>query len=231
MSSNLGSSEILRRARSLLVELRSGGVDFLPAAASGRAAEGSDAQPADGALELIQTDLGDCTRCGLAARRNRIVFGEGNPRARVVFVGEGPGADEDRTGRPFIGRAGELLTKMIEALGWTREEVYICNIVKCRPPGNRAPQLEEVASCLPFLRRQLQAIRPKAIVALGRPATSTLLERNVAISKLRGIWHEWDGIPLMPTYHPAFVLRQYTREVRRAVWDDLRAVRTRVDEA
>jgi DNA polymerase len=158
------------------------------------------------------------------------VFGEGNAEARVVFVGEGPGAEEDRTGRPFVGRAGELLNKIIASVGWRREDVYICNVVKCRPPGNREPQMEEVASCRPFLERQLRSIHPKVIVTLGKPATSTLLGRTVAITKMRGIWHEWEGIPLMPTYHPAYLLRSYTRETRQAVWDDLRAVRDRVEE-
>jgi uracil-DNA glycosylase len=184
--------------------------------------------PAAG-LRAIRAELGDCRRCRLCEGRKNIVFGEGSPEARVVFVGEGPGQTEDETGRPFVGRAGELLTKMIEAVGWTREQVYICNIVKCRPPGNRDPQLDEVAACRGFLDKQLGTIRPIAIVALGKPATSTLLGRPVAITKARGLWHEWNGIPVMPTYHPAYLLRNYTRETRQAVWDDLRAVRARID--
>ena len=155
------------------------------------------------------------------------MFGEGNPNARVVFVGEGPGADEDRSGRPFVGRAGELLTKMIGALGWKREDVYICNILKCRPPQNRDPKPGEIAACRPFLDKQLAAIAPRAIVTLGKPASSTLLGRNVAITKERGIWREFNGIPLMPPYHPAYVLRQYTKEVRGAGWAALQAVRER----
>jgi DNA polymerase len=181
------------------------------------------------ALRAIRTDLGDCRRCGLCETRHSIVFGEGNAGARVVFVGEGPGADEDRTGRPFVGRAGELLTRMIESVGWQRSEVYICNIVKCRPPGNRDPNDAEVRTCSPFLERQLLAIRPQVIVALGRPAASMLLGQPVAITRLRGRWHEWRGIALMPTFHPAYVLRSYTRETRQAVWDDLRAARARAD--
>jgi DNA polymerase len=180
---------------------------------------------------MIRAELGECTRCRLHAARQTIVFGEGNPEAPVVFVGEGPGAEEDRTGRPFVGRAGELLTKMIEAVGWQRGDVYICNIVKCRPPGNRDPQLDEVATCRPFLDKQLFTIRPHVIVTLGKPAASTLLGRNVAITKTRGIWQEWNGIRLMPTFHPAYLLRNYTRETRQAVWDDLRAVREQVEEA
>ena len=179
------------------------------------------------ALTELRAEIGDCTRCGLCEKRQQIVFGEGNPEAPLVFVGEGPGADEDRTGRPFVGRAGELLTRMIEALEWTRDDVYICNIVKCRPPGNRDPKLDEIATCRPFLDRQLQIIQPRVIVSLGKPATSTLLGRNVAITRMRGSWQEWNGVPLMPTYHPAYVLRQYTRETRQAVWDDLRAAKER----
>ena len=222
---------LLRELRHSLAGFAEEGVDWLPqptpASAESRT-EGTDrAVPGDSPLEAVREELGDCQRCGLCETRNNIVFGEGNPRASVVFVGEGPGADEDRTGRPFVGRAGELLTKMIEALGWKREDVYICNIVKCRPPQNRDPKLDEIASCRPFLDKQLAAIQPRAIVTLGKPASSTLLGRNVAITRERGIWQDFNGIPLMPTYHPAYVLRQYTREVRQAVWDDLQAVRER----
>ena len=198
------------------------------AAPSGRKAAPSGAKAA--ALAAVREELGDCQRCGMCERRKNIVFGEGSPEARVVFVGEGPGADEDRTGRPFVGKAGELLTRMIEGLEWRRDDVYICNIVKCRPPGNRDPQPDEVSTCRPFLEQQLSVIQPKVIVTLGRPAASTLLGRSVAITKLRGNWQEWNGVPLMPTLHPAYVLRQYTLETRQAVWDDLRAVRERVEQ-
>jgi DNA polymerase len=180
-------------------------------------------------LDAIRADIGDCRRCPLCEQRKNVVFGEGNPDARVVFVGEGPGEEEDKSGRPFVGRAGELLTKMIEAVGWRREDVYICNIVKCRPPGNRDPQPVEVATCEPFLVQQLHGILPTAIVTLGKPAISALLGRPVPITKLRGHWQQWQGIPVMPTYHPAYLLRNYTRETRQAVWDDLRAVRERVE--
>jgi DNA polymerase len=180
-------------------------------------------------LDAIRGEIGDCRRCGLCEKRRNIVFGEGSPGARIVFVGEGPGEEEDKSGRPFVGRAGELLTKMIEAVGWRREDVYICNIVKCRPPGNRDPQPIEVATCEPFLHQQLHAIAPAAIVTLGKPAISALVGRPVAITKLRGRWLEWQGLPVMPTYHPAYLLRNYTRETRQAVWDDLRAVRERVE--
>jgi len=175
-------------------------------------------------LEEVRRELGDCTRCGLAAGRTQIVFGDGNPDADLMFIGEGPGQEEDRRGLPFVGRAGELLTQMIEkGLGIQRSEVYICNIVKCRPPNNRTPQGGEVAACRPFLDGQIAAVRPKVIVALGKPAASLLLGRNVAITRLRGTWHEVAGIPLMPTLHPAYVLRQYTPENRRNVWEDLKA--------
>lgn len=230
------TTSLREQVREFVLELGEDGVDFWPRAVATTAAEPAtreaalDAAGPAAALEAVRLDLGECTRCPLCEKRQNIVFGEGSPTASVVFVGEGPGADEDRTGRPFVGRAGELLTRMIEALEWRREDVYICNIVKCRPPGNRDPKLEEITTCRPFLDRQLAAIAPRAIVTLGRPATSTLLGRNVAITKLRGIWQEWNGVPVMPTYHPAYVLRQYTRDTRQAVWDDLQAVRQRVQD-
>jgi DNA polymerase len=241
---------IRRGLRQMLAELQAEGVEALPrapapvsspattprcapaSAASAAPAPAASAAPVKvdaSGLEAVRLELGECTRCRLCETRKQIVFGEGNPQAAVVFVGEGPGADEDRSGRPFVGRAGQLLDKMIESVGWKREEVYICNVVKCRPPGNRNPELDEVATCRPFLEAQLRAISPRAIVTLGKPAATTLLDRNVAITRERGVWREWEGIPLMPTFHPAYVLRQYTRENRQAVWDDLRAVRERVD--
>lgn len=176
-------------------------------------------------LPQIREELGECTRCKLHAGRTHIVFGEGDPNAEILFIGEGPGADEDRLARPFVGRAGKLLTKIIEdGMKLRREDVYIANIVKCRPPGNRDPEKEEVATCKPFLLQQIRAIRPKVIVTLGRPATSTLLERTIQITRMRGQWQDFHGIPLMPTYHPAFVLRQYTEKTRREVWEDMKAV-------
>ena len=150
-------------------------------------------------LQAVREELGDCTRCKLSAGRNKIVFGSGNPNADLVFVGEGPGKDEDEQGFPFVGRAGKKLTEIIEkGMGLNREQdTYICNIVKCRPPGNRDPEADEISACQPFLLKQLQAIRPKVIVALGKPASSTLLGRNVPITKERGTWHEFEGIKLM----------------------------------
>ena len=187
----------------------------------------------DGRVTLaeVREVLGDCTRCRLHEGRTQIVFGDGDPEADLMFVGEGPGEQEDLRGIPFCGRAGELLTSMIEkGLEIPRSSVYICNIVKCRPPGNRTPLADEVSACRPFLEGQVAAVRPKVIVALGKPATSLLLGRDVAITRVRGQWHEFQGIPLMPTLHPAFILRQYTEENRRNVWEDLKAALVRARE-
>ncbi len=182
-------------------------------------------------LDAVRAELGECTRCNLCNGRSTIVFGDGDPEARLMFVGEGPGEQEDRQGLPFVGRAGELLTAMIEkGLEIPRRSVYICNIVKCRPPGNRTPLPDEVAACRPFLDGQIDAVRPRVIVTLGKPAASLLLGRDVAITRIRGTWHEYRGIPLMPTLHPAFILRQYTAENRRAVWQDLKAAQARAEE-
>jgi DNA polymerase len=191
---------------------------------------GEDA-PADPAARLdeIRADLGDCTRCKLHEGRTNIVFGVGDPRARLMFVGEGPGAEEDARGEPFVGRAGKKLDEMIVAIGLRREDVYIANIVKCRPPDNREPQPDEVGTCVPFLLEQIAAIRPAVIVTLGGPATKTLLNTRVGITKLRGTWHSYAGIPVMPTFHPAYLLRAYTPENRRKVWEDLKAARARMD--
>jgi uracil-DNA glycosylase family 4 len=175
-------------------------------------------------LEEVRSRLGECTRCGLCSGRTSIVFGDGDPSADLMFIGEGPGEQEDLRGLPFVGRAGELLTQMIEkGIGISRSDVYICNIVKCRPPRNRNPLPPEVSACRPFLDGQILAVKPKVIVTLGKPAASLLLDRNVAITQERGTWQEYRGIPLMPTLHPAYVLRQYTAENRRAVWQDLQA--------
>jgi len=182
-------------------------------------------------LPAIREHLGDCRRCKLCETRTHIVFGVGNPQAKLLFIGEGPGADEDAQGEPFVGRAGQKLNEMIRAIGLTREEVYIANVVKCRPPGNRDPEPDEVATCAPFLFRQIEAIAPRAIVALGSPAAKTLLGTKVGITALRGKWGQFRGIPVMPTFHPAYLLRAYTPENRRLVFDDLKAARARIDEA
>ena len=179
-------------------------------------------------LEAIREELGDCQRCDLCAGRQNIVFGDGNPQADILFIGEGPGQQEDEQGRPFVGRAGGLLTQMIEkGMGISRSEVYICNIVKCRPPNNRNPLPQEASTCRPFLDQQIDAVQPKVIVTLGKPAASLLLDREVAITRLRGTWQEYRGIAMMPTLHPAYVLRQYTAENRRAVWEDLQSALAR----
>lgn len=178
-------------------------------------------------LAEVRAELGDCTRCKLARTRNQIVFGVGAEDAPLMFVGEAPGADEDRLGEPFVGRAGELLDRMIEAMGWTRGTVYIANTTKCRPPGNRNPEPDELAACTPFLRAQIDAIRPRVIVALGRPAANTLLGTDAPISALRGRWHEARGVKVMPTFHPAFLLRQPDR--KRDAWADLKLVIAELD--
>lgn len=180
--------------------------------------------PGSDSLASIRTDLGDCRRCPLAGERNRIVFGEGDEGARVVFVGEAPGFHEDQQGRPFVGAAGQLLTRMFGAMQLSRESVYICNILKCRPPGNRNPLPPEIRACEPFLKRQLGAIRPEVIVALGKFAAQTLLATDAPISKLRGRFHEYQGIKVMPTFHPAFLL--HNPERKRDVWEDLKQVMT-----
>lgn len=189
------------------------------------APERRDAAPV---LAAIRADLGDCRRCKLCEQRTNIVFGVGSPAARLMFVGEGPGADEDARGEPFVGRAGQKLNEMIKAIGLTREEVYIANVVKCRPPDNRTPEPDEVATCSPFLFRQIEAIEPRVIVALGAPAAKTLLGTKVGITQLRGNWGRFRGIPVMPTFHPAYLLRAYTLENRRMVFEDLKAARDRV---
>ena len=182
--------------------------------------------PVGESLSDIRNDLGDCTRCPLSRGRTRIVFGEGAEHARLAFVGEGPGFEEDRSGRPFVGAAGALLDKIIIAMGLTRETVYIGNIVKCRPPGNRNPTPEEIATCLPFLKRQLAVIRPRVICALGSVAARSLLETKTPISRLRGRFHEVMGVAVMPTFHPAFLLRNPER--KRDVWNDMQLVMKRL---
>jgi len=177
---------------------------------------------ADDTLQKIRTDLGDCTRCKLHRGRTKLVFGDGNPKAELVFVGEGPGRDEDAQGLPFVGRAGKLLTQMIEAMGLQREDVYICNVVKCRPPENRTPEKDEIKTCSPFLLRQLDAISPKVIVCLGSVAAQTLLETNRGISHFRGEWLDFRGRKLMATYHPAYLLRNPS--AKGEVWKDLQKV-------
>jgi DNA polymerase len=173
-------------------------------------------------LLKIRQDLGDCTRCKLHKGRNKIVFGDGSAKAKLVFVGEGPGADEDKQGLPFVGRAGKLLTQMIEAMGLQRSDVYICNVVKCRPPDNRQPEKDEVTACSPFLFRQLDVLQPRVIVCLGSTAAQTLLQTNRGISHFRGEWLDFRGYKMMATYHPAYLLRNPA--AKGEVWKDLQKV-------
>ena len=185
-------------------------------------------QPAPlGSLEELRREIGQCRRCRLHKGRKNLVFGEGSPGARLVFVGEGPGYEEDVAGRPFVGRSGRLLTRIIEnAMGLTRKEVYICNVVKCHPPGNRDPGADEIEVCLPFLKRQIQIIRPEVICCLGRVACQALIARDFRIKSQRGTWHSFEGIPLMPTFHPAYLLRNPS--AKREVWEDIKKVMKKI---
>lgn len=206
-----------------------------PAAAAARAGAALDPTGAEDPLAAADLPamgraLAACRRCRLCQRRTQVVFGVGNPRARVVFVGEGPGADEDRIGEPFVGRAGQLLNAMLPSIGLKREDVYIANVVKCRPPGNRDPEPDEAAACMPYLRRQIELIDPAVIVCLGRVAASHLLGTTAPISSYRGRWTTWAGRDVLPTFHPAYLLRNPA--AKRESWADFKKLREklRVDE-
>jgi uracil-DNA glycosylase family 4 len=173
-------------------------------------------------LEELEKFINNCNKCRLSKERKNIVFGEGHPHARLVFVGEAPGMDEDLTGRPFVGQAGKLLTDIIKAMGLTRDEVYICNIIKCHPPHNRDPERDEIEMCLPFLESQLSLIRPEIICAIGRISAQSLIREDFKITKERGQWQSFRGIPLMPTYHPAYLLRY--PQAKKAVWEDMQKI-------
>ncbi len=195
----------------------------------------SAAVAAQTTLEGLQAAIAGCLACPLGPGRLRFVFGEGNPRARLMFIGEGPGRDEDLQGRPFVGKAGELLDRMIGAIGLARGDVYITNIVKCRPPDNRTPTAEEARACLGYLHRQIELVAPAVIVTLGATPLRELVGATEGITRIRGQWQrvrvgERD-LPVMPTFHPAYVLRQYTQDVRRAVWEDLQAAKTWIDKS
>lgn len=243
--------ELIASLEGYLHELRETGVDGLPlgtvhpvavTAAPTAVAELPPAAPSppvgpqpstfspevlpSGGLATVREELGDCHRCRLGDTRINLVFGVGNSAARVVFVGEAPGGDEDQQGIPFVGEAGQLLTKIIIAMGFRREEVYICNVLKCRPPKNRNPQPDEIEQCHPFLLRQLRAIGPEVIVALGTFSAQTLLQTKEPISKLRGVFHDYHGITLMPTFHPAYLLRNAS--MKREVWEDMQKVMKRL---
>ena len=185
------------------------------------------APPNESLLNIIQ-DIGDCHRCRLSEARNKIVFGDGNPQSPLVFVGEGPGADEDEQGIPFVGRAGQLLTQMIEGtskkegIPLLRKDIYICNVVKCRPPANRTPEADEMEICGQFLYRQFNAIRPKAICALGGTAARAVTGHKEGVTKMRGKWFKWQDIPVMVTYHPSYLLRAYNEGAKREAWEDLK---------
>ncbi len=229
---DLGIGALYRRETS---PYGAGGPPALPAAPAEpgeRVAPPAAPSPprAPGALLEILADIGDCRRCRLHEGRNKIVFGVGNERSPLVFVGEGPGADEDEQGIPFVGRAGQLLTQMIEntakreGIPLGRSDVYICNVVKCRPPGNRTPEPDEMEICGQFLHRQLLAIQPKAMCALGGTAVRALLGLKEGVTKLRGKWFKWREIPVMVTYHPTYLLRPYNQEAKREAWEDLKKV-------
>ncbi len=220
--------EILRDIRNLLEYHESLGLKEIPldmiAARTKKKSRrrGGVAHGPAQALEELRADIGECTRCRLHHGRTHLVFGVGDPRADLMFIGEGPGRDEDIQGEPFVGRAGQLLTRIIEAMGFKRKDVYIANIVKCRPPQNRVPAADEAAICLPFLVRQVEIIKPRVIVCLGSVAVQHLLQTEAKITRLRGQWQEWRGIPVMPTYHPAFLLRN--PNMKKPVWEDMQEV-------
>lgn len=215
--------EILSHLKGHLLFLQEMGLEDLPRPRARNPQLISDQpdQPAS-ALHSIREEIGDCRRCKLHSSRTQIVFGAGNPLATLVFVGEAPGQDEDRQGLPFVGKAGQLLTRMIAAMGFTREEVYIANIVKCRPPNNRNPEPDEIAACEPFLKKQLGVVQPQIICALGNFAAQTLLRTQAKISQLRGRFHDYLGIRVMPTFHPAYLLRN--PQDKRLVWEDLQKI-------
>ncbi len=205
--------------KSYLDYLRRMGIEGLPTSGS---QESSSIPSMKATLEDVRNELGDCRRCKLHRTRHTIVFGEGNKDAKLMLIGEGPGYDEDVQGRPFVGKAGQLLTKILQSIHVQREEVYITNIVKCRPPQNRNPEPDEIESCYPFLLRQIRAIRPKMIVALGKVAAQTLLKTDTTITALRGKFFDLPGIKVIPTYHPAYLLRNPER--KREVWEDMKRI-------
>ena len=229
MSSRAELLEVVGQLKTLLMSYPQTGLDLeLP---RGRVTppESGQGLPAD--LEGLRAFIGDCKRCKLAEGRKRLVFGEGSAKARLVFVGEGPGAEEDAAGEPFVGEAGKLLTKIIEnGMGLKREDVYICNVVKCRPPNNRDPEAEEVQTCLPFLQQQLAIIEPEVICTLGRIAAKSLLGREFKITQERGTWFTFTGIPLMATFHPAYILRNPSdeRRLKGLVWEDVKKIMRRL---
>jgi len=207
--------------------LESIGIDYLPGQVATALGEAGEVTAEYETLQQLRDGIGDCKRCQLSEGRKHIVFGTGNPDADLVFVGEAPGKDEDLKGEPFVGKAGELLTRIISAMGLTRDDVYICNVIKCRPPANRDPLPVEVETCEPFLQEQLRIIKPRVICALGTFASQSLLKSEVRISRLRGQFRDYYGIPLMPTFHPSFLLRN--PHAKREVWEDIKVVMELLD--
>lgn len=207
--------------------LESIGIDYLPGGIPPSIAQGSDTASGFGTLQELRDEIGDCRRCPLSKDRHHIVFGVGNPDADLVFVGEAPGREEDNQGEPFVGMAGQLLTRIISAMGLSRDDVYICNVIKCRPPDNRDPLPAEIEMCEPFLKEQLRIIKPRAICALGSFASQTLLKSEIKISRLRGQFHDYYSVPLMPTYHPSYLLRN--PHAKRDVWEDIKKVMELLD--
>lgn len=196
-----------------------------PSTAPGRSGSGLDLPSSGRNLETIAAEVRACQKCGLAAGRTLAVPGEGNPKSQILFIGEGPGHDEDVQGRPFVGRAGQLLTKIIAAMGFERSEVFIANIVKCRPPENRVPHRDEAEACAPYLLEQIAVLRPRVIVTLGKTAADFFLPNVKAMSSIRGVFQEWHGLPLMPTFHPSYLIRnEGNKEIRKMVWDDMQKV-------
>ena len=232
--------EVIAQSRGVLQDLLLCGVDTIPRAGEDALPDcpevaeverkqmqpGVDCRPET--LDEIEAELVNCQVCALCKERSKVVFGVGNPNAQLVLVGEAPGKEEDNQGVPFVGEAGQLLDRILYAMKLNRDQVYICNVIKCRPPKNRDPQPEEIAACEQFLKRQLDAIRPRLIITLGRFATQALLNSKEPIGQLRGHWHEYQGIPLLPTYHPAYLLR--TPSGKRDVWEDMKQVMHRLRE-
>ena len=225
--------EVITQGRAILEDLQQWGFESVPAlpvkelvSTAAQSCQNPLNPNSPKSLAEMEAGMSGCSLCHLSEQRKNIVFGAGNPQARVVLVGEAPGREEDEQGVPFVGEAGKLLDKILLAMNLSREEVYICNVLKCRPPANRDPQADEISSCEPFLKQQLELIQPELIITLGRFAAQELLQTTEPIGKLRGRWHEYQGIPLMPTFHPAYLLRNPSG--KRAVWEDMKQVMQRL---
>jgi len=222
--------EIAGQLKRLIISNMEMGIDF-SRLSSHTIKESPEKKARKDSIEDLRGLIGDCRRCKLWRGRSNLVFGEGSPKARLVFIGEGPGHEEDQEGRPFVGEAGKMLTRIIEnAMGLKRKDVYICNVVKCRPPNNRNPERDEIDTCIPFLKEQIRIIKPEVICTLGRIACNELIGRDLKITRVRGKWHSYMEIPVMPTYHPAYILRNPSRQrqLKGQVWDDIRAIMARL---